>query len=120
MLKSWIKKQVGEALEDTLNPPSKLESRAVERAMEGSAPAVIAFRIKNGFLLRNNVIPPNGLISAPVQTEFVYCADAQALGDAIVSAHVRDRMQESNRPRSMETIGFPEQAMPTGPAVNRI
>ena len=120
MLKSWIKKQVGEVLEDILNPPSKLESRAVERAMEGSAPAVIAFRIKNGFLLRNNVIPPNGIIGSP-QTEFVYCADAQALGDAIVSAHVRDRMQESSRPRSMETAGYAQEAaMPTGPAVNRI
>lgn len=111
MFKAWIKKQVKAAVEDTLAPN---ESRAVERAMEGAAPAVIAFRIKNGFLLRNNVVPPHGLISPQrVEPEYIYCADAQALGDAIVAAHVRDRMQESSRPRN-ESYGV---AMAEGPAV---
>ena len=117
MFKSWIKSQINEALEDIHRPA---ETRAVERAMEGSAPAVIAFRIKNGFLLRNNVIPPQGnLVPTRMEQEFVYCADAQALGDAIVAAHVRDRMQESNRPRAdMETVVTME--MPSRPATTRI
>lgn len=117
MFKSWIKNQINEALEDIHRPA---ETRAVERVMEGSAPAVIAFRIKNGFLLRNNVIPPQGnLMPQRLEQEFVYCADAQALGDAIVAAHVRDRMQESSRPRTdMETVGM--MVMPSRPETNRI
>lgn len=117
MIKSWFKKQVRAALEENIG--GKHEDRAVERALEGSAPAVIAFRIKNGFLLRNNVVPALGSIGPKyMEPEFVYCADAQALGDAIVAAHVRDRMQESSRPHAEQQVAMME--MPSRPATNRI
>lgn len=101
MFKNWIKKQVREAIRDDGN------AIAVDRALEGSVPAVIAFRITNGYLLRCNTHDPHRLTQ---NSGYVYCADEKALADGIVAAHVKGKVLQNSV--AMKEAAA-EMAMPT-------
>lgn len=102
MFKNWLKKQIREAVRDDR------DTSAVDRAMEGSMPAVIAFRINNGYLLRCNAHDPNRI--EPRNNGYVYCADEKALADGIVAAHVKGKVMQESRPAMQEEA---QMAMPT-------
>ncbi len=103
MFKNWLKKQIREAIRP------EQDTATIDRAMEGSMPAVIAFRINNGYLLRCNTVDANRI--GPQHNGYVYCADEKALADGIVAAHVKGKVMQESRPDMQEAQA--EMAMPT-------
>lgn len=85
MFGAWFRRMVREAMSEPVQSPSY----PTERAMMDSAPAIVAFRITNGFVVRCH--DQNERIGA-IAPGFTYCKDAQQIAEHIVASAMRDKL----------------------------
>ena len=69
-----------------------VETTEMERHLAHDMPAVVAYRIDNGYLVQ--VRPPHNIARDydPPRSGFYYCADHTAIADYIVSRNAREKM----------------------------
>jgi hypothetical protein len=85
-----LKRFVGRGLMNWIHDANKLDdgqgrvSEGVYRFFEGAAPAVLAFEISNGFVVRTGQIGHIG--------ELTFCADAPALAEHIVTSATKRKL----------------------------
>jgi hypothetical protein len=73
------------------------ESTGLERMFGDCSPAIVAFRIDNGYVVRTVDISPAQL-SADRPAGFVYCKDHAAIADHIITAAAREKVMPKQHP----------------------
>jgi hypothetical protein len=74
---------------DFPRPAEVRQSTSMERMFGDCAPAVVAFKIDNGYVVRTVQTSPE---YDRVASGFVYCKDHQAIADHIVSEAAREKV----------------------------
>lgn len=76
------------------------QSTNMERMFGDCAPAIVAFKIDNGYVVRSvNVGPAYEIGGSPV-SGFTYCKDHQAIADHIVSEAAREKVMPKQQTMS--------------------
>ncbi len=89
MFNHWFKKKLQEALSE-MHPPQVRESTDMERMFGNCAPAVVAFKIENGFVVRT--IHHEDVYEGRRQGGFTYCKDHQEIAEHIISAEAKRKL----------------------------
>jgi hypothetical protein len=98
-IKQWFGKSlvslINDAQKDSYPPEARL-STDMERMFGNCTPAMVAFRINNGFVVRT--VHPEEAYEGRRQGGFTYCKDAQEISEHIVASEARRKLgiQESN------------------------
>lgn len=89
MFNGWFKKKLRQALEE-MHPPQLRESTDMDRMFGNCAPAVVAFKIENGFVVRT--VDMESAIVGSRQTGFTYCKDHQEIAEHIIANEAKRKM----------------------------
>lgn len=89
MFNGWFKKKLRQALDD-MHPPQLRESTEMDRMFGNCAPAVVAFKIENGFVVRT--VDMETAIVGSRQQGFTYCKDHQEIAEHIIASEARRKM----------------------------
>lgn len=89
MFNGWFKKKLRQALEE-MHPPQLRESTDMDRMFGNCAPAVVAFKIENGFVVRTVDMDAN--IHGMRQPGFTYCKDHHEIAEHIIANEARRKM----------------------------
>jgi hypothetical protein len=89
MFNNWFKQKLKEALAE-MHPPQLRESTEMERMFGNNAPAVVAFRINNGFVVRT--VDTQSDIVGMRQTGFTYCKDHQEIAEHIIASEAKRKL----------------------------
>lgn len=81
-----------------IDPPYVRESTAMERMFGNCAPAIVAFKIDNGYVVRTVNIGDVYEPAAVAGGGFTYCKDHQAIADHIVSEAAREKLMPKQHP----------------------
>jgi len=76
------------------------QSTAMERMFGDCAPAVVAFKIDNGYVVRSVNMSSLHELGGAAVTGFTYCRDHQAIADHIVSEAAREKVMPKQQPLS--------------------
>lgn len=90
MFKGWIKKLIREAAREDMERHTIRESTSMERMFGHQMPAVVAFKINNGYVVQS--IDMSNESIGQRSTGFIYCQDHQAIADHIVTASAKEKM----------------------------
>jgi hypothetical protein len=98
-IKQWFGKSLVSLINDAQKdayPPEVRPSTDMERMFGNCTPAMVAFRINNGFVVRT--VHPEEAYEGRRQGGFTYCKDAQEISEHIVASEARRKLgiQESN------------------------
>lgn len=91
MFGGWFKKKLQAALAD-MQPPEVRRTTATEEIFGRHIPAVVAFRINNGFVVQAVDTPTAAQYGEVRQGGFTYCKDAEAIAEHIVSSAVKEKL----------------------------
>lgn len=89
MFNGWFKKKLRQAL-DEMHGAQIRESTDMERMFGNCAPAVVAFKIENGFVVRT--VDMETAIVGSRQQGFTYCKDHQEIAEHIIASEARRKM----------------------------
>jgi hypothetical protein len=90
MFNGWLKKKLQAALHEMREQP--LEARritATEEIFGRSIPAVVAFKIDNGFVVQHNSSVQYGEVR---QSGFTFCKDAEEIANHIVTSAMKEKL----------------------------
>jgi hypothetical protein len=85
MFRGWIKSMIREAAREDVR-----ESTAMERMFAHQMPAIVAFKINNGYVVQS--MDTSVEAAGHRSTGFTYCKDHQAIADHIVTASAKDKL----------------------------
>lgn len=80
------------------------QSTSMERMFGDCAPAIVAFKIDNGYVVRTVQTGPQYL-EGSAASGFTYCKDHQAIADHIVSEAAREKLMPNYAQISNAKIG---------------
>ncbi len=86
MFNHWFKKKLQEALAE-MHPPQIRETTEMERMFGSNAPAVVAFKINNGFVVRT--VDTHSDMVGMRHTGFTYCKDHQEIAEHIIASETK-------------------------------
>ena len=93
MLGGWFKKKIQAALQEMQGQPVDVRrTTATEELFGRNVPAVVAFKINNGFVVQALDTPTAAQYGEVRQGGFTYCKDAEAIAEHIVSSAVREKI----------------------------
>lgn len=93
MLGGWFKKKLQAALREMHDqPPEIRRTTATEEMFGRQIPAVVAFKINNGFVVQANDSAHLAQYGEVRASGFTYCKDAEAIAEHIVSSAVREKI----------------------------
>jgi|LauGreDrversion4_2_1035121.scaffolds.fasta_scaffold76962_3 hypothetical protein len=93
MLGGWFKKKLQAALREMHDtPPEIRRTTATEEMFGRHLPAVIAFKINNGFVVQANDSSHVAQYGEVRSSGFTFCKDAEAIAEHIVSSAVREKI----------------------------
>ena len=92
MIGGWFKKKLQAALREMHDtPPEVRRTTATEEMFGRQIPAVVAFKINNGFVVQAN--DSSHVAHGEVRASgFTFCKDAEAIAEHIVSSAVREKI----------------------------
>lgn len=90
-IRNWLGKSLINLLEDVQRQEAQIRQTTDMDHMFGSAtPAVVAFRIENGFVVRT--MDMDGAIVGSRQRGFTYCKDHQEIAQHILASEVKRKL----------------------------
>ena len=92
-VKGWFAKKMMAAMRevnDTEAIPSVRASTDMERMFGNATPAIVAFRIENGFVIRT--VSQEELYEGRRQGGFTYCKDHTEIAEHIVASEVKRKL----------------------------
>lgn len=93
MLGGWFKKKLQAALREMHDqPPEIRRTTATEELFGRHVPAVVAFKINNGFVVQSNDSSHVAQYGEVRSSGFTFCKDAEAIAEHIVSSAVREKI----------------------------
>ena len=93
MLGGWFKKKLQAALREMHEQqPEIRRTTATEEMFGRHLPAVIAFKINNGFVVQANDAAHLAQYGEVRSSGFTYCKDAEAIAEHIVSSAVKEKI----------------------------
>lgn len=93
MLGGWFKKKLQAALREMHDqPPEIRRTTATEELFGRHVPAVVAFKINNGFVVLSNDSSHVAQYGEVRSSGFTFCKDAEAIAEHIVSSAVREKI----------------------------
>lgn len=78
------------AVMEEIQPPTIRESTEMERMFGNVSPAVVAFKIDNGFVVRS--VDTSRQMVGMLQGGFTYCKDHQEIAEHIVASQVKRKL----------------------------
>ena len=91
MFAGWFRNMVREAINEQAIQPMVRESSQFERMFGNNAPAVVAFKINNGYVVQT-IDTSNEVVGGVRSTGFTYCKDNQAIAEHIVASAMKEKM----------------------------
>jgi hypothetical protein len=91
MFAGWFRNMVREAINEHAAQPMVRESSQFERMFGNNAPAVVAFKINNGYVVQT-IDTSNEVVGGVRSTGFTYCKDNQAIAEHIVASAMKEKM----------------------------
>jgi len=93
MFGGWFKKKLQAALREMHDtPPEVRRTTATEEMFGRQIPAVVAFKINNGFVVQSNDSAHVAQYGEVRSSGFTYCKDAEAIAEHIVSSAVKEKI----------------------------
>jgi hypothetical protein len=93
MIGGWFKKKLQAALREMHDtPPEVRRTTATEEMFGRQIPAVVAFKINNGFVVQANDSSHVAQYGEVRASGFTFCKDAEAIAEHIVSSAVREKI----------------------------
>lgn len=93
MLGGWFKKKLQAALREMHEAtPEVRRTTAMEEVFGRTLPAVVAFKINNGFVVQTQDMSSVAQYVEARQGGFTFCKDAEAIAEHIVSSAVREKI----------------------------
>ena len=93
MLGGWFKKKLQAALREMHEAtPEVRRTTAMEEMFGRQLPAVVAFKINNGFVVQANDSSHVAQYGEVRSSGFTFCKDAEAIAEHIVSSAVREKI----------------------------
>jgi len=93
MLGGWFKKKLQAALREMHDQPPEVRRTTVTEEMFGrSTPAVVAFRINNGFVVQALDTPTAAQYGEIRRGGFTYCKDAEEIAEHIVTSAMKEKL----------------------------
>lgn len=90
MFAGWFRKMVRESVKELAGAQVR-ESTQLERMFGNNSPAVVAFRINNGFVVQT-IDMQNDIVGSLRSTGFTYCKDHAAIADHIIASAAKEKM----------------------------
>jgi hypothetical protein len=90
MFNGWFKKKLQAALREMNDSQPVREATSFERLLGGSIPAVMAFRINNGFVVQTN--DASAQYGEIRHSGFTFCQDAEAIAQHIVTSAMKEKL----------------------------
>ncbi len=93
MLGGWFKKKLQAALREMHDtPPEIRRTTATEEMFGRQIPAVVAFKINNGFVVQSNDASHVAQYGEVRSSGFTFCKDAEAIAEHIVWSAVKEKL----------------------------
>ena len=93
MLGGWFKKKLQAALREMHEAtPEVRRTTAMEEMFGRTLPAVVAFKINNGFVVQTQDMSTVAQYGESRHGGFTYCKDAEAIEEHIVSSAVKEKL----------------------------
>ena len=93
MVGGWFKKKLQAALREMHDQaPEVRRTTATEEMFGRQIPAVVAFKINNGFVVQANDSSHVAQYGEVRSSGFTYCKDAEAIAEHIVTSAVREKI----------------------------
>jgi hypothetical protein len=93
MLGGWFKKKLQAALREIHDqPPEVRRTTATEELFGRHVPAVVAFKINNGFVVQSNDNTAIAQYGEVRSSGFTFCKDAEAIAEHIVTSAVKEKL----------------------------
>ena len=93
MFAGWFKKKIEAALREMRDQPVEVRRTTATEEMFGRhVPAVVAFKINNGFVVQALDTLTAAQYGEVRQGGFTYCKDAEAIAEHIVSSAVKEKL----------------------------
>ena len=93
MLGGWFKKKLQAALREMHDqPPEVRRTTATEELFGRHVPAVVAFKINNGFVVQSNDNTTIAQYGEVRSSGFTFCKDAEAIAEHIVTSAVKEKL----------------------------
>jgi hypothetical protein len=93
MFGGWFKKKLQAALREMHDQaPEVRRTTATEEMFGRQIPAVVAFKINNGFVVQANDSSHVAQYGEVRSSGFTYCKDAEAIAEHIVTSAVREKI----------------------------
>lgn len=90
MLDGWFKKKLQAALREMSESSPVREATSIERLLGGATPAIMAYKINNGFVVQiSDATAQYGEIR---HTGFTFCQDAEAIAQHIVTSAMKEKL----------------------------
>ena len=112
MIGGWFKKKIQASLREIRDDPVEVRrTTATEELFGRHVPAVVAFKINNGFVVQSNDSTTSAQFGEVRQSGFTFCKDAEEIAEHIVTSAMKEKLgvQQEMFGQSVPAVGTSSQ-----------